>query len=304
MNENHKYLYDTLRDYKQKRLLNLAMFVRPGELFHRELLKKIGIKGPTLTKLKNRLNRSLALFSEQCKIDPPIQLYFQSSQRNVSNVGTHLACTLTRNLRSSSDYIPLIELRCLLTQATKALSGQDAEIKEAKKKNEHPHPSPFKLLAEHLAITKTHNPINYHLLSIYYRTNRLRSEVTRILKTDKKYLITGKPGAGKTMLALAIGYEFFRDPHVTVYYHDVSAKSNGTCLAETIKAYDGDVLIILDNVYGRSDEVHNFLREIGEHQAMLLLVASKSKKTLWPWHFNNNGPYRIPYSDISSFKKW
>ncbi len=135
--------------------MNIAMQACPGAVLHKDLSKKLRNKGPSLTKLKTRLNKSMASFCVACDINPPIRLYFQSSEPDISNVGIHLACALTESTTSSSGYLSLPDLKNVLANASEVLSRTDSsqlDISSSLHERRSPSPGLFGLLVKKIRL--------------------------------------------------------------------------------------------------------------------------------------------------------
>ncbi len=155
----------------------------------------------------------------------------------------------------------------------------DTAVKQNQNFVAHVQPSPFMHLTERLAHFPGRYPTGSDFDSgVYYRDDMLHKGIMEILKTKKRCLIVGTPGCGKTTLALAIGYEFSKDTNNTVYYHDASSESDAGNWAEAIRAYGSNVLVILDNIHCKSEDINNLLCDIGGHRAKLLLISRKVER--------------------------
>ena len=296
LNSHSKHLYNVVKDYKEKRLLNFVMNTQPGVLFQKDVAKELGILEPSVSKLKKKLNKKLGYFSDSCGIEPVIQLYFQSSE--VHKAGAHLSCSYASNPNSSGAFISSNELIDILTRASKLISIKQHESDAVATKIDDVQVGSFMPLDERLGPMPGRYPTKIDFDGGgYYRDDLVHNEVMRILNRNKRCLIVGMPGCGKTTLALAIGYDFLKDAHSTVFYQDVSWKSGPNTWAKAIRAYDSNVLVILDNVHTKSEDVNNLLCEIGEHKCRLLLVARKlERKVILSLH--PHGSYPTSYLDI------
>lgn len=110
----------------------------------------------------------------------------------------------------------------------------------------------------------------------YYRNDPLHELIHGLLDTQRRCLVVGRPGHGKTALAKAIGWELLsREARHAVFY--VSASTDRSCerWLYHIKAFDHDwVTFILDDCHHAPEQVRALLDAWPDVcRARLLLVS-------------------------------
>lgn len=281
LTENRKHVYSKVRTPDERKLLNIAMQVHPKAILHKELSIQLGKKGPALTKLKNRLNESLEYFCEGL-IDPPIHLYFQSSEPKIPNAGVHLACTLTKSLTSSSDYVPLDQLKKVLEDATRVLLDKIKGEKEDLLKDvgelltvEHITPNNNDSLSKTIIVGQT--PGFHHLregcfkhrerifteawnsLSEWIERDNIRTQPTK--NKMPVFWISGRSGDGKSVLFLQlIGNLIQTYPLKTILFlrthEELFQLLLKTSTNEKLTSQKSEtILVCLDDLYNISGDV-------------------------------------------------
>ncbi len=108
----------------------------------------------------------------------------------------------------------------------------------------------------------------------YYR-RKCQDIIIESLKERRRFLIHGTPGTGKSMLALAIGYEFLQEGF-SVYYHDISTVSDSSQWTDFIKSCDEKTLLILDNIHIKYEEINSVLFALARPRGVLLVTSRTS----------------------------
>ncbi len=223
-----------------------------------------------ISKRRTPLNESLNNFCNQYGIKPPIQLYFKSVGKFI---GGHFACTRTSQPDRSDELISQDILQNVLNHALKQI--EEELVKSKKEVVSGSHSSSFMPLEERLAPQLGRYPSQKDFESgDYYRNEAYHEEIRSILKRNKRCLLIGTPGCGKTSLALAMGYELSQKG-TSVYYQDASSESNPQEWASFIESCDENSLVILDNAHASPAGTNNLLSSVLEHKTKLLITSRK-----------------------------
>ena len=113
---------------------------------------------------------------------------------------------------------------------------------------------------------------------VYYRRDSLHEAVHHHLRERNYCLILGKPGQGKTALAIAVGFDFLQsNPNHSVFY--VSAKQHGSCrdwLAQIRRANHPHVWYIIDDCHASIDAVNELIEHLHTVDRSKLLLVSRA----------------------------
>ena len=113
-------------DSKQYGLANYMLATYDTLIKHNKVAKDLKIKSAELTKAKNRLNKSIHAFSQKYDLNPPIQLYYETSKEKI---GGHFACTNTADHRSMA-LVPLRTLKLSLERISKKIKNEAQSINQ------------------------------------------------------------------------------------------------------------------------------------------------------------------------------
>ena len=128
----------------------------------------------------------------------------------------------------------------------------------------------------------------------YYRHGSLHDQIQEFLKKERRCLIIGKPGHGKTALAKAVGWETLSHNSRQIVFY-ISARVHRSCniWLSHIKAFDHDwVTYILDDCHQAPEQVNALLESWGEIRKSKLLIIS------WPLDSSLVGPEVENYQEI------
>ena len=309
LNDHHKEIVAFLEEVKSttaklsfissgtdaRKLLETIINNRNNRILQMKIAKDFETTTETVGRtIRKNLNLRLKEFCVDLKIDPPVQLFFNT--KGEKGPGGHFACCDLPSGRShSADFISLKELKDMIEQAR-----QNIGIKcESFGHTNASHTSPFMKLEKRLEPFYRRYPTkkDFEEGGSYCRIDELHEEIANKLREKKRCLILGNPGCGKTTLALALGYDFLQD-HFSVYYHDASTSSDVKQLTDFMKSRGKNDLVILDNAHAGFESINNVLYEVYKHDFLLLVTSRNVGGTVLQSQHPDDSQDGISYIEI------